>query len=241
LTLSHFYVIVKEVKNSPSKLKNGGIMVIKAKLKSTEYYQTSNKSSPSSGDFFVPQIVLTGPPASGKTTALEYLKKTRSDLNIIEEAATQVLRGGFPLPSEENPWTQTWQNGLQRAIAGYQLGLEQIIRERTKKGIIQDRGLLDGANYLKGGVNELEQITGLARKNMLKRYQTVIYLGWLGSEQYSNESNDMRFEDELTARKLAETALAPWSNHPHIIEINSRQNRAIEVAEIINSLLPITP
>ncbi len=185
----------------------------------------------------IPQIVITGGPASGKTTALEHLRSNYPNLELTDEAATQVLETGFPLPSPDNPWTQEWQNELQLAIASQQLVIETTAIENahasSRAAIVQDRGLLDGAAYLAGGVKEFEELIGLKHQEVLQRYHTVIYLGWLGSGLYETESNPVRFEDEERARVIACTILEAWSDHPNLIEVTTRHNRAQEVAELV--------
>lgn len=185
----------------------------------------------------VPQIVITGGPASGKTTALEHLRVSYPELEFVEEAATYVLSRGFPLPTDERPWTQEWQNELQIAIASQQLQLEEVAIDsaqlNSKSGIVQDRGLLDGAAYLSGGVREFEELAGLDHQEVLNRYDTVIYLGWLSSNSYETDSNPVRFEDEERARVIARTILESWADHPNLIEVTAQQNRAQEVAELV--------
>lgn len=189
----------------------------------------------------VPQIVITGGPAAGKTTALEYLRVNHPELEYVEEAATYVLSRGFTLPTEENPWTQEWQNELQIAIASQQLKLESAAvnnaRTNFRPAVVQDRGLLDGAAYLSGGVKEFEELTGLVHQEILNRYEAVIYLGWLGSKNYETESNPVRFEDEERARLVARTIYECWADHPNLIEVTAQQNRAQEVANLVRQAI----
>lgn len=184
----------------------------------------------------VPRIVITGGPASGKTTALEHLGANYAELELVEEAATRVLSNGFPLPTEGKPWTQKWQNELQAAIVTQQLELEAAAIDRayatSKRAVVQDRGLLDGAAYLSGGVKEFEELTGLQYAEVLRRYHTVIYLGWLSSN-YEIESNPVRFEDEERARAIAGMILECWADHPNLIEVTVQQDRAQEVAALV--------
>lgn len=205
------------------------------------------KSPQLSGDFFMPEtikdtpeersIVITGGPSTGKTTVIKHLKKTRPDLEYIDEAATMVLSSGFPMPSEERPWSQTWQNALQIAVAGMQLGLEATAREYTSTPIIQDRGLLDGASYLQGGVDEFEELIGMERRDILSRYHTVIYLGWLTARNYADNNNPQRFEDEYRAQRLSEKVRLCWEGHPRLIEITNQNGRASTVSNLLPGLI----
>lgn len=199
------------------------------------------------GDFFMSEyaensdknksIVITGGPSTGKTTAIKHLKYTRPDIEYVDEAATMVLASGFPVPNEKRPWTQTWQNALQIAIAGMQLGLEAASKECAEAAIVQDRGLLDGASYLEGGVDEFEELMGMDRHEMHKRYHAVIYLGWLTARDYADNSNPQRFEDERRARVLSERVRLCWDGHPQLIEITTQNNRAGVIEDLLPNLI----
>jgi predicted ATPase len=181
-----------------------------------------------------PQIVLTGPPACGKTTTLAQLGKLHPNILTVNEAATQVLKGGFPPVTAERAWSQTWQNALQHAIIGHQLGLEMVAQEDARTGqnpaILLDRGLVDNAAYLRGGIAELEDYTGIEHQAMLKRYHAVIFLGRL-AQPYETQSNPQRFEDETHAQALAARTLEAWQEHPKLIAITSTDNRANDIIE----------
>lgn len=194
-------------------------------------------------DIHTPQIVITGGPGCGKSTAVARQMALHGNILTVTEAATQVLRGGFPAITPERPWTQTWQNALQHAIAGHQIGLELLAQEdaqrRQKQSILQDRGLLDGAAYLEGGIAQLEDYLGMDKEQALGRYHTVIYLGSL-ARPYETLSNPHRFEEKARAQALAATVLEAWQDHPNLIEIHNRDNRTEEIDQaVINTLMNI--
>lgn len=188
----------------------------------------------------VPRIVITGGPACGKTTVIEHLRKSNPEYTIVEEAATRVLSSGlFSLPSDEQPWTQEWQNALQRAIANEQLELErkstERLRDPSQVAIVQDRGLADAATYLSGGLAELEELTGHTPKDIMRRYDRVIHLGWVGRDEYLRRvgSNPVRFELPERAQELARISLEIWSEHPNFTTITSIDGRKEEVVELV--------
>jgi predicted ATPase len=193
------------------------------------------------GQATIPRIVITGGPASGKSTTIDYLKSHHNNLAYVEEAATLVLADGYPLPTADKPWTQSWQNELQIAIAIKQTELEFIAGNHAsataKSAIVQDRGLLDGAAYLSGGIREFEQLTGIGFREALDRYHTVIYLGWLGSGTYETKSNPMRFEAADRAQLIEARTMEIWSEHPHFVMVTEQVNRTQRVSEIIQSLI----
>lgn len=189
----------------------------------------------------LPAIVITGGPASGKTTALEYLKVKYPDLYAIDEVGFQVFAAGFPLPSAANPWTQAWQDSFQAAVAAKQLETEAMAQQQTQatlqRAIVQDRGLLDGAGYLAAGVPGLEHLVGNSYHDMLSRYHAVIYL----SGAFENATNNpYRFEEQTRARTVSRKILKSWRPHPRLTIVRAKHNRHLIVAELIQGVLKNT-
>jgi predicted ATPase len=126
------------------------------------------------------KIILTGGPSGGKTTLQQAISEQIPEAYCAPEVATILLSGGFPAPTEQHPWEETWQRNFQLAIAAGQVALEGITILRAqregKRLTIYDRGLLDGAAYLPGGISELEEITGQDEQAMLNSYDTVLHL-----------------------------------------------------------------
>ncbi|MCA9336722.1 AAA family ATPase [Candidatus Saccharibacteria bacterium] len=106
------------------------------------------------------RIVLTGGPSGGKTTLQRAISEQIPEAYCAPEIATILLSGGFPAPTERHPWEESWQRNFQLSVAVGQVALENITNHRAqqegKRLIVYDRGLLDGASYLSGGVRELE-------------------------------------------------------------------------------------
>ncbi|HMT19056.1 MAG TPA: ATP-binding protein [Candidatus Saccharibacteria bacterium] len=173
------------------------------------------------------RIVLTGAPCGGKSTTIKTLSKPHSDAYCAPEVASILLGGGYPAPDALHTWSQKWQNRFQSAVAMTQLALEKESEERARntgaRVIIYDRGLLDGASYLAGGIAELEKLSGMDEKEMLDRYDVVVHLPTIATKnenQYEKISNSLRIEDVNEVLLLEQKVLDAWERHPnrHIIE-----------------------
>ena len=189
------------------------------------------------------KIVLTGAAGSGKSTSMVYVKDQADWIEFVPEVATILLSGGFPTPDDRHSWNIEWQKSFQVAVAHTQIALEKIAEARAKAGgkrvILFDRGLLDGASFLAGGVGDLVRITKLSEQAMLDRYDTVIHLSSLAlNDNEFNTSNPHRVEDLGRAKHLEDKTLAAWENHPnrHIVTDSSRHRGEI-VLEIIKAEL----
>lgn len=206
--------------------------------------EVDDPSQSGEGFFYTPKkVVLTGGPSAGKSTLLRTAIGKVKGIYRASEVATMLLSGGFPAPSEEHPWDEPWQRDLQVGIAGAQVPLEDIaIRRAIKEGkgtVLLDRGLLDGAAFLPGGVGELEEITGLDKDAMLGRYDVVLHLSSSAIHgAYDKASNPHRFEEADEALVREERTLEVWEDHPHrmILDDPDKQTRIEQGLRIISTL-----
>jgi predicted ATPase len=175
----------------------------------------------------IKRIALTGGPSGGKSTTIRRIQQTMPDVLCAPEVATLLLSGGYPAPSAEFPWGYGWQKNFQRAVAAAQVAIESEYDRRADlvqaKAIVYDRGILDGASYLRGGIHELEDITQISEADMLARYDAVIHLpssAAKGLEKYDKASNQHRFEEAAEALALEGRVLTAWDNHPNRIIVD---------------------
>jgi predicted ATPase len=168
------------------------------------------------------KIVLTGGPCGGKSTAIRRLRDVGAQAMFVPEVATILFSGGYPAPDERNKWSYEWQRTFQSAVSMTQISIEDELGRRAKEcgatALILDRGLLDGASYLQGGVRELESMTGMSEQEMLERYDAVLHLptgALLEGEQYDTTSNPHRFEEAEEAIRLDGRIVKAWKNHPN--------------------------
>lgn len=190
------------------------------------------------------KIVLTGGPSGGKTTLQRAISEQIPEAYCAPEVATMLLSGGFPAPTEQHPWEEAWQRNFQLAVAAGQVALESITDLRAqhegKRLTVYDRGLLDGASYLPGGIRELEEITGQDEQAMLAKYDSVLHLTTSAAHSaYDKLSNPHRFEEAAAALELDQRIMTAWSNHPNRIILNEpdKVERVTQGLQAVRTLL----
>ena len=93
------------------------------------------------------RIILTGAPASGKTTVIQYLRDKYHGIFIPEVATILISEAGMYPPKEEKAFAK-WLINFQIAVSRTQVTWENFHYESENRGtdkekvIIQDRGLL---------------------------------------------------------------------------------------------------
>ena len=190
------------------------------------------------------KIVLTGGPSGGKTTLQRAISEQIPEAYCAPEVATILLSGGFPAPTEQHPWEEAWQRSFQLAVATGQVALEHVTNRRAqhegKRLTVYDRGLLDGAAYLPGGVRELEEITGQDEQAMLGNYDLVLHLTSSAVHSaYDKLSNPHRFEEAAAALELDQRIMTVWENHPNriVLDQHDKADRVAQGLRIVRALL----
>jgi predicted ATPase len=186
-------------------------------------------------------IVLTGGPCSGKSTVLRALQEEFGDqLVIVPEVATVLLAGGFPVPGKDLEWSASWQEAFQGAVLPMQVSFEKgcalVATQRKVKLLVCDRGMLDGAAYTPGGVEEFCSRYGLDEVETNRRYKTIIHLESLATcepERYGKTGNDARFEPLERAQELEMATRAAWQGHKHRVVIEGRRGIEGKISEAI--------
>lgn len=192
------------------------------------------------------KIVITGGPCSGKTTAIEALRREFGDqITIVPEAATMLLSSGFPVPGRDCAWTLEWSIAFQRAVVALQRSLEDTYAFVAKSVplLVCDRGLLDGAGYTQGGVEQFSQMYGVDVPEVIARYEAVVHLESLAvshPEKYGKTGNDHRFEPLQEAQKVEMAIRLAWSCHPRHVIIcgeHTMESKTREVIRLVQCLL----
>lgn len=176
-------------------------------------------------------IVLTGGTLGGKTTIIENLKELYGNRIItIPEVSSLLFEKEFKRP--EN-WSIEWHYSLQHAILDRQLKMEELARNKAKKRgikvVICDRGMLDPAAYLEGGLKELIKNFGVNEEKSLMRYSKIIHLASLSvlnPDLYEEFflSNPYRVETINEAREQEKGLLKAWRNHPNRVILSGSMN-----------------
>lgn len=120
------------------------------------------------------KIVLTGGPASGKTTVANSLQN--KGFVVVPEVSRFVMeRGLYP---RVGAWTPEWQLGFQEFIAKIQRAVEKSYRDEP---LILDQGIYDSIGYMMTLFPNLapEQILGFLSEVLngdLPRYDAALIL-----------------------------------------------------------------
>ena len=171
----------------------------------------------------VVNLVVTGGPCGGKTTALEALSNFfRSEgytVYIVNEAATELINSGI-CPFGENKLDPF---DFQRMILKKQLSDEEIRRwvaqkcDNEKVAIIYDRGLMDNRAFItEEQFQQLLKEFNITEAEILSRYDIVIHLvtAAIGKEEYyTTLNNKARTETIQQARENDNRIMNAWKNH----------------------------
>ncbi len=192
-------------------------------------------------------VVLTGGPCSGKSSVQRALRaELGEEIVFVPEAATLLLEGGFPVPGTHLPWSPQWQAAFQAAVLPLQRSLEDscvlVAQSRGSRLLVCDRGLLDGAAYTPGGVEEFCRRFGLDAAEALARYEAVVHLESLATAdppRYGTTGNAIRFEPLEEAVRLEMATRAAWLGHPRRLFLDGGRGIDGKVAAVVGLLRDI--
>ena len=192
---------------------------------------------------FEPLVVcLIGGPASGKSSVLKAIRRSFSgdEVIIVREAASYLLHRGFPRPdgTDEKLWA------FQDAIIARQFRLEDAARARARRMkipiVVCDRGMLDTAAYLKGGLPEFEGRYQMTSRDVYRRYDLVVELATVATvpELYARDQKSSLHlsEDIHKALQLAQKTSELWQQHPRHWHVDLKDTVEEKCAVVIGRL-----
>lgn len=170
------------------------------------------------------RIAISGGPCSGKSTAIEYIKRyfEKKDIPVfvLEESARILL---------ENGADRSNMLEFENAVFNHQLEAEEKLDELIKEAdvieqesiiAIYDRGVVDAYGYLnEADRNKLIKRTGIDLINAWCRYDAVMFLET--AENYETDAE--RTESEEEARRISDSILSVWMGHPHLRYIKAKE------------------
>lgn len=187
----------------------------------------------------VVQIVLTGGPCGGKSTAIEGLKTylTEMGYNVytIPEVPTILFLNGAVYPGEDISRRKELL-ALEETIMSLQLTMEdsflKIARSTGKKCVVLcDRGVIDVKAYMPADVwQEVLGILNTDIETLLSRYAAVCHLTTAANgakEYYTTANNHARKESAEEAMRLDEKTIETWNGHK-VHEIIHNNNRTFD-------------
>ncbi len=194
----------------------------------------------------IPRIVLTGGPCSGKSTIIDTIKRERPEIHCIPEVATIVI-GQFGItPSKDAVRNRRFQRTIYRAQRIFEATSTQFAISDSKKAVLFDRGAMDGAAYMPGGIKEFNKFFSTTLEAEYSQYDAVICLDIPPPDVYeSNRSNNpARTENYSQARKLGQKIVKAWCGHPNFSLITNgtswkdKEKRAREAIETALKQIP---
>ena len=190
-------------------------------------------------------VVLTGGPCSGKSTALSSIKECLEDRGykvfIVNEAATALINSGIK-PFGDNKISLY---EFQRKILKYQMRQENIARFKSKfykkSIVIYDRGILDGKAYIDDiSWYKLLSEEGLNEQNLKNRYDLVLHLVTVAydkEELFTNANNEARYETVEEARNKDAWTINAYLGHYNMKIIDNSTDFKTKIERVKNAIL----
>jgi len=197
----------------------------------------------------ITNIILTGGPCAGKTTALakitQYFTYRGFAVYTQPEAATLFNQGGVNFLTDNNALFFE----SEKQLLSFQLHTEECFRRMAGKAdkpaiIVYDRGVMDIAAYMNDdtwqalldemGLNEVE-----VRDS---RYDAVLHLctAAKGAEKfYSCDNNSSRTENLEQAIVLDDKVIRAWTGHPHLRVIPNKGSFEDKLNDVIAEISAI--
>ena len=189
------------------------------------------KKSPSKKSSAAKVICLTGGPCAGKTSVTDIIRRQfAKELLVVPESATILYRGGFP-----RAFTPQQMKCVQEAIFHVQVASEEYFKLQPGKlrGLICDRGTLDGAAYWPGLSKEFFKKVGTSVEKEIARYDVVIHMETATENNGYDSSNSLRTESAREAVALDKKIQAAWASHPARFVVNHRSSFIEKVEEVL--------
>jgi len=196
----------------------------------------------------VAEIMLTGGPAAGKTTSLDFLaRELRSRgyrVLVVPEMATMVYTGGVPDVAD------LAANRRKRYVAtqGFMTTLQKAMREQYRtyaEGfeepvvIIYDRGEMDCRAYLSAAEHRsILRRHGYKARELRDAYDCVIHLRTAAGTPFGDMGNNPGRRESSAEEAIAadERTLAAWKGHPHLYVVDAHQHFAAKLEAVMAAI-----
>lgn len=174
----------------------------------------------------ITNIVLTGGPCAGKTTALAKITQFFTNRGFAvytqPEAASLFNQGGVNFLTDDNALFFE----SEKQLLSFQLHTEECFRKMAEKAgkpaiIVYDRGVMDIAAYMNDDTwQALLDEMGLDEVEVRdSRYDAVLHLctAAKGAEQFYTCDNSSNWTENLEhAIALDDKVIRAWTGHPHL-------------------------
>jgi CYTH domain-containing protein/predicted ATPase len=197
------------------------------------------------------EIVLTGGPCAGKTTAMAVLSQKLSDYGfkvlVCPETASLVINSGVDAVSLASG-DPALAFELQRKILRTQRALRQSFREiadlyEVPVALLFDRGEMDNAAYIDPQIYAaLLEEEHLTLFDVRDSYDLVLHLVTAAEgaeDSYTLTNNTARSESPELARELDRKTLNAWLGHPRLRIIDNSTDFDAKINRTLGSAVQL--
>ncbi len=190
----------------------------------------------------LPRLVLTGGPCSGKSSVMRVLAgRFAAQAHFVPEVASILIAQVGVLPPAKGPDQRRFQRVMARVQRSFELASnDQAIRD-GKKVLILDRGTLDIAAYLDGGVGEYEDIMRCTAEDEYREYAKVLFLAQPPEDVYGRYAadNPARRESYDEALELSSAIEDAWGEHPDftIVDMDAWDEKVAAVVRHVEEFI----
>lgn len=197
----------------------------------------------------ITNIVLTGGPCAGKTTALAKIMQVFVNRGFAvyaqPEAAKLFNQGGVDFLTDDKDLFFESEKQLLR----FQLNTEDCFRRMAEKAgkpaiVVYDGGVMDIAAYM--GKEMWEKLMDSVEENEVdlrdRRYDAVLHLctAAKGAEQfYTCQNISSRTEGIELAKALDDKIIVAWTGHPHLRVIPSKDSFEDKINTVIDEIASV--
>ncbi|MGR2769097.1 AAA family ATPase [Photobacterium ganghwense] len=168
------------------------------------------------------QVVVTGGPGGGKTTALDLFRRELCHkIAVVPEAATVLFSSGITRSDNEQLIKM-----VQKTIFHLQKNLEDIYKvQYPERLLVCDRGSLDGLAYWPGTESDFFKEVNSTFEEEIARYDAVIFFESAGATGHDISSNNpVRNESSEQAALIDVKLQKIWSRHPQFYFVGSSES-----------------
>ena len=194
------------------------------------------------------EVVVTGGPCAGKTTAFAHLHQWLSERGIgtvfVTEVAREVIGGAFPdigrlAANDYERYLLVQKQMLLMQMEKVRRARELArVRPEERVAVIYDRGPMDAGAYMSpDDFRFVLEECGFSREKLLACFNGVIHLisAANGAEAFYAQDAE-RHETPEEARVLDEKTQRMWWGHPHLRVIDNSTNFESKMKRVIQAL-----
>lgn len=181
-----------------------------------------------------PRIVLTGAPCSGKTTYMREAATVWEKAQCVPEVATLLMHRAAIFPDADGSFQRTYLR-VQRSL---ERGAVNQAAMDDKAFVLLDRGTVDAAAFMYGGMHMFEQICATTIDEEYARYSRVIMLDLPPPAVYAEQqaNNPIRRVSYEEALAVQDRIYHVWCAHPNFTRITTSESWESKSAAITAAL-----